>query len=85
MITCRTEAKGRKAAAKIKAASGKEVVPMVLELSSSESIHAFAQSFREAYDNLDALLLNAGIMMTPFGKTKDGIVSGILFLCCLSS
>jgi NAD(P)-dependent dehydrogenase (short-subunit alcohol dehydrogenase family) len=47
-----------------------ELLP--LDLSSLASVHRFAGEFSERYDRLDMLINNAGIMMTPFGKTADG-------------
>jgi len=45
---------------------------MQLDLASLKSIHRFAEVFIEKYDRLDVLLNNAGIMMSPYGKTEDG-------------
>jgi len=43
-----------------------------LELNSLESINTFAQEFTNDYKKLDVLINNAGIMMCPYAKTKDG-------------
>lgn len=45
---------------------------MQLELDDLESVKAFAANFRKDYRKLDVLMNNAGIMMTPYFKTKDG-------------
>ena len=43
-----------------------------LDLASLDSIRKFTEEFKSAYPKLDILLNNAGIMMVPYGKTKDG-------------
>jgi NAD(P)-dependent dehydrogenase (short-subunit alcohol dehydrogenase family) len=43
-----------------------------LDLSSLDSVRAFAARVREDRDAIDILLNNAGIMATPAGQTKDG-------------
>lgn len=45
---------------------------MQLDLSSLASVHQFADAFKAKYERLDVLANNAGIMMTPYGSTKDG-------------
>ena len=45
---------------------------MQLDLASLESVRQFAEAFKAKYDRLDVLLNNAGIMMVPYGETKDG-------------
>ncbi len=45
---------------------------MHLDLADLSSVRAFADAFREKYDHLDVLINNAGVMVPPFGKTKDG-------------
>lgn len=45
---------------------------MLLDLSSLESVRTFARQFQAAYDRLDILLNNAGVMWLPYGKTLDG-------------
>jgi NAD(P)-dependent dehydrogenase (short-subunit alcohol dehydrogenase family) len=45
---------------------------MQLELDDLESVKRFAAEFRKHYQRLDVLLNNAGIMMSPYFKTKDG-------------
>lgn len=48
------------------------VVPLVLDLASFESIKSAARTFLSQSDRLDILMLNAGIMATPAGLTKEG-------------
>ncbi|KAM0331350.1 hypothetical protein ACHAQA_003022 [Verticillium albo-atrum] len=43
-----------------------------LDLSSLESVQEAARTFSAASDRLDILMLNAGVMATPPGLTKDG-------------
>jgi NAD(P)-dependent dehydrogenase (short-subunit alcohol dehydrogenase family) len=43
-----------------------------LDLMDMASIRSFVKEFSSRYDRLDVLLNNAGIMMTPYFKTKDG-------------
>ncbi|GEN52724.1 oxidoreductase [Halobacillus faecis] len=49
-----------------------EIDVMSLDLSDLESVKSFAEAYKEKYDRLDLLLNNAGVMTTPYGKTKDG-------------
>lgn len=46
-----------------------------LNLSDLSSVRRFASWFISKYNRLDILLNNAGIMMTPYSKTKDGFES----------
>lgn len=43
-----------------------------LDLSSLESIHAFAEGMLSEYHQLHVLINNAGVMMPPYSKTRDG-------------
>ena len=43
-----------------------------LDLGSLDSISSFAKGMLEDYRNLDLLINNAGIMMCPYSKTKNG-------------
>jgi NAD(P)-dependent dehydrogenase (short-subunit alcohol dehydrogenase family) len=48
------------------------IVPLQLDLASFDSIKSAAKSFIQQSDRLDILMLNAGIMATPPGQTKEG-------------
>lgn len=49
-----------------------DVTVRELDLSSLESVHAFADSILDDFDQLDVLINNAGIMMCPYSTTADG-------------
>ena len=51
---------------------GSQAEILQLDLANLKSVQQFADSFKKKYDRLDTLLNNAGIMMVPYGKTKDG-------------
>ena len=73
ILACRNAAKGQKAVEKILAdnAQGK-VEMMTLDLSDQESVHEFVKAFKQKFDRLDLLINNAGVMIPPYSKTKDG-------------
>ena len=43
-----------------------------LDLADLESVTAFAKDFQSAHDRLDRLVLNAGLMVPPLGRTVQG-------------
>jgi NAD(P)-dependent dehydrogenase (short-subunit alcohol dehydrogenase family) len=43
-----------------------------LDLNSLESVKSFAKEFTTDHKQLDVLINNAGVMMCPYSKTKDG-------------
>ncbi|MCX2934797.1 SDR family NAD(P)-dependent oxidoreductase [Mycobacterium sp. CVI_P3] len=51
---------------------GAEVTVQELDLTSLESIRTAADELRTRHDRLDLLINNAGVMMTPKQRTKDG-------------
>lgn len=50
-----------------------KIAVMQLDLQDFDSIEKFAKNFKKKYNRLDVLLNNAGIMTTPYFKTKDGL------------
>ncbi|NEY72794.1 SDR family NAD(P)-dependent oxidoreductase [Bacillus mesophilus] len=48
------------------------LVVMSLDLGDLQSIKRFAESFQATYNQLHMLINNAGVMVPPFSKTKDG-------------
>lgn len=46
-----------------------EIIP--IDLADLNSVRQFADTFKSKYSNLDVLINNAGLMMAPYGKTKD--------------
>ena len=72
ILACRDEEKATKAAKDIIAETGSDkVVVRVLDLSSFESVRAFAKLINETEERLDILVNNAGLGM-PYRLTKDG-------------
>ncbi len=50
-----------------------KIVVMQLDLSDFKSIRKFCDTFKKKYTRLNVLLNNAGIMMTPYFTTNDGL------------
>src|SRR5262245_11659960 len=73
VLACRSEEKGREAEQRVRAAVPRGDVRFEpLDLGSLASVRAFAEKLRAAESRLDLLVNNAGVMMTPRGKTTDG-------------
>lgn len=49
-----------------------EVKSMIIDLSNLDSVKQFAEEYSAQYDKLDLLINNAGVMVPPYTKTKDG-------------
>ena len=47
----------------------------IVDLASLASVKQFSEQFRISHPKLDVLINNAGVMMPPEGKTKDGFES----------
>jgi len=73
VLACRNLAKGEAARREIEAvAPGAPLELEELDLSSLDSVRAFAERLRSANDGLDLLINNAGVMATPRRRTADG-------------
>ena len=73
VLAIRDLGKGEDAAAKIRASAPAASVSIVrLDLGSLASIREAAEEVRAGHDRLDLLINNAGLMMTPHGRTQDG-------------
>lgn len=73
VLACRNPEKGEKAKNEIMQTKPKgQIQVMVIDLMDLSSVKQFAHDFKSMYPKLDVLLNNAGIMATPYFKTKDG-------------
>lgn len=73
ILACRTIEKGQKAKSEIMLEHPVgSVQVMELDLMDLNSVKNFVDRFVRKYSKLDVLLNNAGIMATPYFKTKDG-------------
>jgi NAD(P)-dependent dehydrogenase (short-subunit alcohol dehydrogenase family) len=68
ILAVRDQDKGRRAAAVMPGAAAAEVRP--LDLGSLDSVRAFAKDW--AQEPIDLLINNAGVMIPPLSRTKDG-------------
>ena len=65
-----------RAAKRIKATNGDaDLLCIPLDLSDLSSVRTFAHHILQSHDQLDLLINNAGIMMTPYQLTPDGFES----------
>ena len=73
IIACRNARKGNSAVADIQRASGNNnVFFKSLDLASTKSIRKFSEEILEEEPKIDILILNAGVMFTPYMLTEDG-------------
>jgi len=73
VIGCRRNNEGERARKLISSKAPSSKVEFIeLDLSDLNSVRKFVEIFLSRYDNLQGLINNAGVMFTPFGKTKDG-------------
>ena len=73
IVAVRNLEKGVKAKEKIlNQNENADIEVMKIDLSDLSSVKSFAEEFVNKYDKLDILINNAGVMMPPYSKTKDG-------------
>lgn len=73
VLACRNLEKAAAAKSRITAAcSNANIESMQLDVSSLRAVREFATHLRTRYDQLNLLINNAGIMMSPFEVTEDG-------------
>ncbi|RNF38986.1 oxidoreductase [Planococcus salinus] len=73
IMAVRNEEKGKQARGGImKEHASAHVEVMKLDLADLASIRTFAEQVKSRLDSLDLLINNAGVMMPPYSKTKDG-------------
>ncbi len=73
VMACRNLQKADLAADSIRAeVPGANLTVIKLDLADLASVRMFTEAFGQEYDRLDLLINNAGVMVPPFSKTKDG-------------
>jgi NAD(P)-dependent dehydrogenase (short-subunit alcohol dehydrogenase family) len=73
VIAVRNTVKGEKAAGRIRAKHPAALITVMhIDLGDLASVKQFATEYTGRYDRLDLLINNAGVMVPPYGKTKDG-------------
>jgi NAD(P)-dependent dehydrogenase (short-subunit alcohol dehydrogenase family) len=73
VLACRNPEKGRDAKARIEAEKPAGSATLAaLDLSDLDSVAAFADAFAKAHERLDLLVDNAGVMVPPLGRTRQG-------------
>ena len=73
VLACRNTEKGEAAVASIRAdVPDASLALEALDLSSLDSVRAFAERFRGGHESLDLLINNAGVMAPPRRETADG-------------
>jgi NAD(P)-dependent dehydrogenase (short-subunit alcohol dehydrogenase family) len=73
VLACRSKDKGDAAVARILAEQPRgKATFAALDLSDLDSVAAFAERFASDHQRLDLLVNNAGVMVPPLGRTKQG-------------
>lgn len=83
IVACRSKEKADEAISEMKKQGGKgKLEPGVLDLSDLESVKDFADTFLKTHSKLDVLVNNAGVMVPPASKTRQGyeLQFGVNFL-----
>ncbi|MFO7853304.1 MAG: oxidoreductase [Bacteroidota bacterium] len=72
ILASRSKSRGKEAkAAILNELPDAKIKVMWLDLVDLECVKAFSEEFKKKYDRLDILMNNAGVMTTPYFKTKD--------------
>lgn len=73
VLACRSHEKGQAALRRLQdALPNADLSLLTLDLADLASVRAFAETFLARHDRLDVLINNAGVMMSPDGRTADG-------------
>ncbi|MEX0962484.1 MAG: SDR family NAD(P)-dependent oxidoreductase [Pseudohongiellaceae bacterium] len=72
VITARDAQRGQAALARLREVGGDRVRLEELDLASLESVASLTERVLSEETHIDALVLNAGVALVPFGKTSDG-------------
>ncbi|WP_422122541.1 oxidoreductase [Planococcus sp. X10-3] len=73
VLAVRNETKGAAARKKILTLHPEAKIEIrLLDVADLASVRSFAEGILRDFDSLDLLINNAGVMMPPFSKTKDG-------------
>lgn len=73
ILAVRNKEKGEKVIKEIQDSHPEASLEVIrLDLASLDTVHSFADHFKNKYDRLDILINNAGVMMPPYSKTADG-------------
>ena len=73
ILACRNAEKGKAALTRIQAEKPKgTATAFALDLSDLDSVAAFAADFASKHQRLDLLIDNAGVMVPPLSRTKQG-------------
>jgi len=73
VLACRNLEKAKVAVERIQSAGPRGGATLAaLDLSDLDSVAAFAATFAASHERLDLLVANAGVMVPPLGRTKQG-------------
>lgn len=73
IIAVRSKQRGQTAIARIRQTCPEANLRlMLLDLAELQTVQQFAERFTGEFDRLDLLINNAGVMLPPYSKTKDG-------------